>query len=647
MNLNEVNKYRLLVDAIIDYSICMLDIDGHISSWNSGAQRSTGYRADEIIGQHFACLYSNEDRLAGKPDEDLLTARSEGRFETESWRIRKDGTQFLASVVIDPVRTHDGTLIGYAKITRDLTERQQDKNRLRHSEEQFRRLVHSVEDYAIYMLDPQGLVSSWNSGAQRIKGYSANEIIGQHFSLFYTLEDRATHEPERALRIATETGRFEKEGWRLRKDGSSFWAHVVIDRILDDDGEHIGFAKVTQDITNKRDADLALAEAREALFQSQKLEAVGQLTGGVAHDFNNLLMAVLASLELLESHLRDDPRALNLLANAVAGAKRGAALTQRMLAFARKQELKPTPVDIKALIQGISGLLQRSAGPTITIDTVFPLTLEQVLVDSNQLELALLNLVMNARDAMPDGGRIIIAARTENVRQGNHRTGLPTGSYVCIALTDEGHGMDPETLQRAMEPFFTTKGIGKGTGLGLSMVHGLAEQSGGRLVMHSAVAHGTTAELWLPMAAAQADRAPLIEPPVVSPVQGAGLSILVVDDDPLIAMTMNAVLTDMGHQSREAHSGKVALELLETGCVVDVIITDYAMPGMTGIQFAERVKAQWPALPVILASGYAELPEDSGTDIIRLPKPYGRADLIRAINLATQLQAVQESTDSH
>lgn len=640
MNLNEVNKYRLLVDAIIDYAICMLDIDGNISSWNSGAQRSTGYRADEIIGEHFACLYPIEDRLAGKPDDDLLTARSEGRFETEGLRVRKDGTQFFASVVIDPVRTHDGTLIGYAKIMRDLTERQQDKSRLRHSEEQFRRLVHSVEDYAIYMLDPHGQVSSWNSGAQRIKGYSANEIIGQHFSLFYTLEDRATHEPERALRIAAETGRFEKEGWRLRKDGSSFWAHVVIDRILDDNGEHIGFAKVTQDITNKRDADQALAEAREALFQSQKLEAVGQLTGGVAHDFNNLLMAVLASLELLESHLHDDPRALNLLANAVAGAKRGAALTQRMLAFARKQELKPTRVDIKTLIQGISGLLQRSAGPTITIDTVFPLTLEQVLVDSNQLELALLNLVMNARDAMPEGGRIIIAARTENVRQGNHRTGLPNGSYVCVALTDEGHGMDPETLQRSMEPFFTTKGVGKGTGLGLSMVHGLAEQSGGRLVMHSAVAHGTTAELWLPMAAAQADRTTAIETPVISPVQGEGLSVLVVDDDPLIAMTMNAVLTDMGHQSREAHSGKAALELLETGCVIDVIITDYAMPGMTGIQFAERVKAKWPALPVILASGYAELPEDSGADIIRLPKPYGRADLIRAINRATQLQAV-------
>lgn len=638
MHLNEENKYRLLVDAIVDYAICMLDTDGHISSWNSGSQRSAGYRAEEIIGKHAACLYTEEERHAGKPAQELLIARTEGRFETESWRVRRDGTQYRASVVIDPVLSDDGVLLGYALITRDLTQPREDKDRLRHSEEQFRRLVQSVEDYAIYMLDPRGQVSSWNSGAQRIKGYTDHEIIGQHFSTFYTLEDRAIKEPERALRVAAETGRFENEGWRLRKDGSSFWAHVVIDRILDDNGEHIGFAKVTRDITNKRDADLALAEAREALFQSQKLEAVGQLTGGVAHDFNNLLMAVLASLELLESHLHDDAKSMNLLANAIAGARRGAALTQRMLAFARKQELKPTRVDVRALVQGIGGLLQRSAGPTITIDTVFPLALEDVMVDSNQLELALLNLVMNARDAMPEGGRIIIAARSENVKRDSHRTALPTGAYVCVALTDEGHGMDAQTLQRAMEPFFTTKGIGKGTGLGLSMVHGLAEQSGGRLVMHSAPAHGTTAELWLPMAIAQPEEPVVVQPPTALPVQGADLTVLVVDDDPLIAMTMNAVLTDMGHESLEAHSGKVALELLETGRHVDVIITDYAMPGMTGIQFAERVKARWPTLPVILASGYAELPEDSDTDIIRLPKPYGRADLIQAINLATQAQ---------
>lgn len=640
MNLNEESKYRLLVDAIVDYAIFMLDNDGHIRSWNSGAERSTGYAANDIIGEHFACVYTEEDRLAGKPEEDLLVARTEGRFETESLRVRKDGTPFLASVVVDPVRTDEGTLIGYAQIARDLTERQQEKKRLRHSEEQFRRLVQGVEDYAIYMLDTQGMVSSWNSGAQRIKGYTSHEIIGQHFSLFYTLEDRAQKEPERALRVAAETGRFENEGWRQRKDGSSFWAHVVIDRILDDDGEHIGFAKVTRDITHKRDADQALAAAREALFQSQKLEAVGQLTGGVAHDFNNLLMAVLASLELLEGHLRNDQKSLSLLANAIAGAKRGAALTQRMLAFARKQELKPTRVDIKVLVQGISGLLQRSAGPTITIDTIFPLTLEQVMVDSNQLELALLNLVMNARDAMPEGGRVIISARTENVKRESHRTALSTGSYVCLTLTDEGHGMDPETLQRAMEPFFTTKGVGKGTGLGLSMVHGLAEQSGGRLVLHSTVAHGTTAELWLPMAAAQAEQPRVVDLPSELPVQADSLSILVVDDDPLIAMTMNAVLTDMGHQSHEAHSGKIALDLLEAGCHVDVIITDYAMPGMTGTQFAERVKAQWPTLPVILASGYAELPDDSSADIIRLPKPYGRAELIRALHRATRLPVV-------
>jgi PAS domain S-box-containing protein len=634
MNVNEQSTYQLLVEAIVDYAIAMLDTQGHIRSWNSGAQLSTGYTAAETIGKHFAFCYSEEDRLAGKPESDLLIARSEGRFETECWRVRKDGSQFRASLVIDPVLADDGRLLGYAKITRDLTERQQEQDRLRHSEEQFRRLVQSVEDYAIYMLDLNGQVSSWNSGAQRIKGYADHEIIGQHFSVFYTLEDRARHTPERALRIAAETGRFENEGWRLRRDGSSFWAHVVIDRILDDDGTHIGFAKVTRDITAKRDADQALAEAREALFQSQKLEAVGQLTGGVAHDFNNLLMAVLASLELLESQLHDDPKALGLLANAVAGARRGAALTQRMLAFARKQELKPTRVDVRALVQGIGGLLQRSAGPTITIDTVFPLALEDVMVDSNQLELALLNLVMNARDAMPDGGRIVIAARTENVKREHHRSGLPTGAYVCVALTDEGHGMDPETLQRAMEPFFTTKGVGKGTGLGLSMVHGLAEQSGGRLVMHSAVANGTTAELWLPMATAQVEQPVVVELPTATPDSGESLAILVVDDDPLIAMTMNAVLTDMGHESLEAHSGKVALELLETGRHVDVIITDYAMPGMTGIQFADQVKARWPDLPVILASGYAELPDDSGADIIRLPKPYGRTDLIQAIGRA-------------
>jgi PAS domain S-box-containing protein len=635
LNTTGQNKYELLVDSVVDYAICLINLDGTIASWNVGSERSTGYTAPEVLGKHFGVFYTREAQAAREPEQALVTARDEGRVEAEGWRCRKDGTTYWANMVIDVVKTSDGTPIGYASVTRDLTERKEAEDRLRRSEEQFRLLLQGVGDCAIYMLDPAGFITSWNTGAQRIKGYTREEILGKHLSTFYTLEDRAAGEPQRALGIATSTGRFEAEGWRVRKNGSSFWAHVIIDRITDDDGHHVGFAKVTRDITARRDADVALANAREALFQSQKLEAVGQLTGGVAHDFNNLLMAVIGSLELLEGRLSHDPQALNLLGNALAGARRGAALTKRMLAFARKQELKPTSIDVKALVQEIGGLLQRSAGPTITIDTVFPLTLHHTLVDGNQLELALLNLVMNARDAMPDGGHIVMTAKNETVETSGHRTALPPGNYVSLAVTDSGHGMDAATLERATEPFFTTKGIGKGTGLGLSMVHGLAEQSGGRLLLRSDTNRGTTAELWLPVATTeqvapvrtQTDRETEIQASVAQ-------SILVVDDDPLIAMTMTAVLNDLGHVTVEANSAREALEHLSKKNYFDLMITDYAMPVMNGLQLIEEVQSRWPGLPIILASGYAELPEGSAREVLRLPKPFGRADLVRVVDAA-------------
>ncbi|WP_198651586.1 PAS domain-containing sensor histidine kinase [Dyella sp. C11] len=627
------NKYELLVDSVVDYAIYLLDLDGNIASWNVGSERSTGYTAREVLGHHFSLFYNDDERQRGEPDLALAKVRSEGRWETEGWRQRKDGTRYWANVVLDLVKTADGVAIGYASVTRDLTERKEAEDRLRRSEEQFRLLLQGVGDCAIYMLDTNGCITSWNTGAQRIKGYTRDEILGKHLSTFYTLEDRAKGEPGRALGIAADVGRFEAEGWRVRKDGTSFWAHAIIDRINDDNGKHVGFAKVTRDITARRDADMALSEAREALFQSQKLEAVGQLTGGVAHDFNNLLMAVIGSLELLEARLTHDPQALNLLGNALAGAQRGAALTRRMLAFARKQELRPTSVDVKALVQGITTLLQRSAGPTVTVDTVFPLSLQPTLVDGNQLELALLNLVMNARDAMPEGGHIIIAAKDETIDL-NHRTGLPPGAYVCLTVTDDGQGMDAETLSRAMEPFFTTKGIGKGTGLGLSMVHGLAEQTGGRLQLRSEVGLGTTAELWLPVSTMEvAETVPVDELPSAATSSGA-LTILVVDDDPLIAMTMSAVLNDLGHLTVEVNSGRDALEELAQKPYFDLLITDYAMPGMNGAQLAAEVKARWPTLPIILASGYAELPEGTAKTVLRLPKPFGREDLVRVIDAA-------------
>ncbi|MEO8302223.1 MAG: PAS domain S-box protein, partial [Rhizomicrobium sp.] len=313
------DRFRTLVEAVTDYAIYMLDPSGIVISWNAGAQRFKGYTAEEIIGQHFSRFYTEHDLAENLPARALDTALREGKFEAEGWRVRKGGTRFWAHVVIDPIRDPGGGLIGFAKITRDLTDRRYAEEQLRRSEEQFRLLVQGVTDYAIYMLDPEGRISSWNAGAQRIKGYTAEEIVGKHFSQFYTDEDREAGKPLRALETATREGRFENEGWRMRKDGTCFWSSVVIDAIRDDEGALLGFAKITRDITERKQAQEALDRTREVLFQSQKMDAVGQLTGGVAHDFNNLLMAVLGSLELLRKRLPDDPRMLRLLDNAMMG----------------------------------------------------------------------------------------------------------------------------------------------------------------------------------------------------------------------------------------------------------------------------------------------------------------------------------------
>jgi PAS domain S-box-containing protein len=508
-------------------------------------------------------------------------------------------------------------------------------------EAQFQMLVKSVTDYAIYMLDPQGYVSSWNLGAQRIKGYRPDEIIGEHFSRFYTEEDRASGVPERGLEVARREGRFETEGWRVRKDGSRFRAHAIIDAIPGEGGDIIGFAKITRDVTEQDRARRALDEAREALFQSQKLEAIGQLTGGIAHDFNNLLMAVLASLELAQKRLPDDPQINRLITNAIQGARRGASLTQRMLAFARRQELERETIELPDLVYGITDLLNRALGPLFTLDIELPPRLPAVESDATQLEAALMNVVVNARDAMPGGGTIEIRAR-HVIGETGAQDQAP-GNYVCLSVIDHGEGMSEATLARATEPFFTTKGVGKGTGLGLAMIHGLARQSGGALRIKSAVGVGTTVELWLPVAGRRTGAAHVVVPETTASFGREPLVVLAVDDDELVLLNTAAMLEDLGHTVLQASSAEEAVRILRIEPTVDLLITDHAMPKMTGAQLARVVAAERPDLPIILATGYAELPQGEGAGVARLAKPFGQRQLAQAIGRVALRRAASTS----
>ncbi len=498
--------------------------------------------------------------------------------------------------------------------------------RLTETERGFVLLVDGVTDYAIFMLAPDGRIVSWNSGAKRIKGYDADEVIGQNFRIFYTEEDRAADKPMIGLRTADLEGRLETEGWRVRKDGSRFWANVIIDAIYSN-GQLVGFAKITRDITERRATEAKLRHA-------QKMEAVGQFTGGAAHDFNNLLMAIMGSLEIMRKRLPNDPKLLSLLDNAVQGAKRGASLTQRMLAFARRQELKTETVELTGLIKNVNGLMERSLGPTVSIELRFPQSPIHVRTDPNQLETALLNLAINARDAMPHGGTITIGVRDEVITAA-HATGLSPGPYSCLAVSDTGIGMDAATLARATEPFFTTKGVGKGTGLGLSMVDGLAAQSGGKMVLSSLPENGTTVEIWLPIVPPAASRA--AEPDAVSGTFDVSqirkrLCVLAVDDDSLVLANVLAMLEDLGHEVIGAASGFHALAAFDANPGIDLVISDQIMPAMTGLRLLDALRARRPSLPVILATGYAEFPAGVDSTIGRLAKPYTQLELKVALS---------------
>jgi PAS domain S-box-containing protein len=626
-DLAESERIRLLVEGVTDYAIYMLDPDGYVSSWNLGAQRFKGYLPQQIIGQHFSVFYTDEDRTSGLPARALTIARETGRFESEGWRVRRDGTRFWTSVVIDAIRNDQGVLIGYGKITRDITDRKAAQDALRKSEDQFRRLVQGVTDYAIYMLSPEGVVTNWNQGAERIKGYSSTEAIGMHFSCFYTESDREDGVPARSLALAAREGRYEQEGWRVRKDGTRFWAHVVVDAVHEQ-GELVGFAKVTRDVTERKLAAEALERANTALFQAQKMEAIGQLTGGIAHDFNNLLSVVSNSLEVLATRLHEhaDVRILDAMRRAV---DRGATLTQQLLSFARQQPLKVDTHDLNTVIRGFESVLQRAGNSSVRFNLNLAPQLRLVQVDAARFEAALLNLVVNSRDAMPEGGELIIS--TVDVDLAEHAVGrLPAGPYVKVSVRDTGSGMPPDVAARAFEPFFTTKAVGKGTGLGLSQVYGFFVQSGGDIALDTSPDHGTTVTAYLPAIAGDAPADADASPDTTVE------TVLLVDDEPDVMDAAAELLRSIGYAVITASNGPDALELLRRRNDIDILFTDVVMPqGMSGIELARLSLGIAPGVKVVLASGYP-LPAlktdfDDLDQFAFINKPYRLADLARKL----------------
>jgi PAS domain S-box-containing protein len=627
--LSQEERFEVLVAGIRDYAIYLLDPGGYISSWNAGAERFKGYTADEVIGTHFSRFYTDEERADDKPGVALMRARSEGRFESEGWRVRKDGGRFWASVVIDAIHDRSGRFVGFAKITRDISEQKRVRDELNASEQRFRMLVQGVTDYAIYMLSPQGAVTNWNAGAERIKGFAASEVVGTDFSRFYTDEDRANGLPQRALATAAQTGKFEAEGWRVRRDGSRFWAHVVIDAIRDESGELIGFAKITRDVTERRKAAESLEQARTALFQSQKMQAIGQLTGGVAHDFNNLLAILSSGLDVMKVQMQQqrgtfDMRVFESMRRAV---ERGATLTQQLLSFARQQPLAARRHNINRLVRGFEAVLRRATASNINLTFSLADDLRLVMVDEARFEAALLNLVVNARDALPSGGEIELVTRNVELAQ-NVVGALPEGLYVEVSVCDNGVGMTKEQAERAFEPFFTTKPVGKGTGLGLSQVHGFMGQSGGEVRVESELGRGTSVRLYLPALEADArgdERSPA----------AAVEKVLIVEDEQDLLEMASELFRNMGYEVMTASNGADALAILQRHPQIEVLFADVMMPGMSGLELARVTRRLYPPTRILLASGYPApvLRAEQGDidEFALVTKPYRLSEIARRL----------------
>jgi PAS domain S-box-containing protein len=529
-----------------------------------------------------------------------------------------------------------GKAVRMLGVCQDVTQRRQAEIALRETEQSYRLLIEGVRDHAIFMLDPAGRVVNWNTGAARLNQYQESEIVGHGIGRFYDQEDRARGEHERALRTAAAEGKYEAEGWRVRKDGSRYWASSIVNAIRNETGALVGFAKITRDITETREARAALERAREQLAQSQKMEALGQLTGGIAHDFNNLLMIVNGHAEMLRRRISDPKHARALDAIQVASS-RGASLTRQLLAFSRRQRLNPAVLDLRERIAAMRDMLGSSLRGDIALsfdiaDEVWPIE-----ADPAELELTLLNIAVNARDAMPDGGSIMLTAHNVTLSTDAGPGGLE-GDFVALAMTDTGTGISPEVKPRIFEPFFTTKAVGKGTGLGLSQVYGFAHQSGGAVTAASDVGRGTTITIYLPRSRAQVPvQAQSDDTPIAASADG---TILVVEDNAEVAEVTAALLDQLGYRIVAAQNAADALKRLEEDGPVDLVFTDIVMPGvMNGLALAQEIERRYPRIPVLLTTGYSEMMQATASPFTLVRKPFELKQLERAIREALRPRA--------
>ncbi len=622
-------RARRIIEGVKDHSIFTVDAAGTIVDWTPGAEAVFGWSADEARGQSADILFTPEDRENGVPAHELATARAEGCANDERWHIRRDGNRFFANGSVRPLHEADGSVAGFIKIARDETERRTTEAALRETEQRYRLAAKATND-AIWDWDLASNRVDWNEAVMVLFGYTEHQVepTGDWWIGNIHPDDRERIDRDIHAVIDGASDQWTAEYRFRRRDGTFA---DVFDRghvFRDDDRRAIRMIGAMLDLTDRKRAENELRElnetlearvsertadlmaTQEALRQAQKMEAVGQLTGGLAHDFNNLLTGISGSLEMMQIRIAQGRTAdvERYVGAAQGAAKRAAALTHRLLAFSRRQTLAPKPTNVNRLVIGMEDLIRRTVGPAVQLETVSSAGLWPSLIDPSQLENAILNLCINARDAMPDGGKIIIETgnRWMDDRTAEER-GLESGQYISLCVSDSGTGMTPDIIAKAFDPFFTTKPIGEGTGLGLSMIYGFAKQSGGSVAIYSEVGEGTMVCVYLPRHMGDAEPVDVESDIQTAPRAEAGETVLVVDDEPTVRMLVAEVLTDLGYTAIEAVDGAAGLKIINSDLRIDLLVTDVGLPGgLNGRQVADAARSVRPDLKVLFITGYAE-----------------------------------------